>query len=397
MNSPILSMLIAEKHTLNLSNKMHRFLYLIVLILTTSCSDLIDRLDRNDSGVAPKKDLIAPLIPASKVTGSFHAPIERSSPLVIADRVYVGSVHDRFMAIRKSSGKIIWQKKIEGGVESSPIYFNNKIYFGANDGIFYCLDSESGKTIWSYPVKVEMVSQPLLVGSIVYFTTIQNTIYALKAETGEWVWYYNKGYTQKISIRGSSTPVYYDGKVYAGFSDGYLYAFNAFNGESVWYKKLSEDGKFSDVDMMPILEGNQLIAGSSDGSLYLLDATNGNIQWKKNYWDMNGIIADQKHIYITQTSGNVICLSKKNGEKVWDHKLKGGIPLLPILVEDQLIIGTSDRYVFSISTENGNEIWRYTIGTGMAANPVFHDEKLFLFSNLAVLHVIDPFYLVPNS
>ncbi|OGQ30279.1 MAG: hypothetical protein A3A72_04085, partial [Deltaproteobacteria bacterium RIFCSPLOWO2_01_FULL_38_9] len=290
---------------------------------------------------------------------------------------------------------------IPGGVEAGASYFDQKIYFGANDGNFYCLDAATGKVIWKYQTKVETFSTPVIRGGIVYFSTVNNGLYALKSNTGEYVWYFNKGYIQKISVRGSSSPVYHDGKIYIGFSDGYFYVFNAFDGKTIWFKKLSEDDqindKFIDVDVTPIIGEKEVFVGSFDGSLYALDLATGSVRWKFQQREINGITANDHFIYATTSTRTVFCLKRTTGQKVWEQMFPKSIPTNPILVEDQLIVATSEDYVYSLSTENGSEIWQYNLDSGVNSQPVLEGEKLYIFTNLSTLHIIDPFYLIPRT
>ncbi len=371
---------------------------ILILLGVSGCSSVFPKLEKSASGNSPKKNLVFAVVkPQASILTKLHPPVERASPLVIGDVIYQGSVYEKFFALQKKSGQVIWTKSIKSGVEGGAAYFDRKVYFGANDGFFYCLDSETGKTLWSYNAKAEILSTPLVVGGIVYFSTTQNTLYALKSQTGEWVWYYNKGYIQKISVRGSSSPVYQDGKIFIGFSDGYFYAFNAFNGNVIWFKRLTEDDKFNDVDVTPLVSSKDIIVATYDGNVYSLQLASGAIKWKYKNWDVNGIAANDKAVYVTSSSGVVFCLNRNTGAKLWDVKLSSGIPTLPIVVEDQLILGSSENYVYSLSIENGAEIWRYNTDSGMTARPVFMSEKLFLFTDLSVIHVVDPFYLIPSS
>lgn len=372
-------------------------LILSILFMLTSCGRPFGEIPKSKSGTTPKQYLVARLVDPSLSLGRMARPGEYSSPLIVGDIIYVGSVHGQFLAIRKNSGNILWRKKIKGGVESSPQYFDNKIYFGANDGNFYCVDAKTGKTLWTYPTHVEILSKPLIKGEIVFFLTSKNELYALKAQTGKWVWYYNRGYVQKISVRGTSSPVYDDGKIYMGFSDGSFYAFNAFNGEIVWQRILTGEEKFVDVDATPIVSGGMIWVGSSNGLVYALNDKNGETLWKRQYEGIRSMTADSERLYIASFSGKVFALERSNGLKEWEYPVKTGTPMDLSVVEDQLIFGTSEDYVYSINIENGSEIWRYASGSGVLSQPIFDADRVYLFSEQSALHVIDPFYLLSDT
>ncbi|MEK7791336.1 MAG: PQQ-binding-like beta-propeller repeat protein [Deltaproteobacteria bacterium] len=363
------------------------------------CSHSLGRFPKNESGWIPKQHFIARLFTPSDLTGRLNKPEERSSPLIIGDTIYQGSVRNHFFALSRKSGKMIWKKFIEGGVESNPQYFDGKIYVGANDGHFYCLDAKSGKTIWRYNTETEILSRPLIKGGIVYFLTVKNGLYALKSDTGKWLWYYNKGYSQKISVRGTSSPVFEDGKIYAGFSDGGIAVLNAFDGAVIWSKKLTQGDKFVDIDVTPIVSERRIFVATSDGFVYALNSIDGGIRWKRKFSGANALANDNSRIYFS-THEDVIALDQDDGEEVWRFRFKEGATTDFLLIEDQLIFGTPSSYVYSLATDNGEPIWRYTTDSGLFAQPAFAPEsngRLYLFTRLASLHAIDPFYLLPET
>lgn len=370
---------------------------LLLCVLILSCSRPFDKIPKGESGASPKQRLLVHLVDPSSFIGRLARPSERSTPLIVGDTLYVGSIHDQFLAVKKKSGTPIWKKDISGGVESSPEYFSGKIYFGANDGFFYCVDAKTGKTLWTYKTETDVLSKPLVRGGIVYFQTVMNALYALQAETGKWVWYFNKGYNQKISMKGTASPVYDDGKIYTGFSDGTFYALNAFSGVELWHQKLAQEDKFVDIDVTPIIDQNKIFTGTSDGYIYALKLSNGETVWQKKVDGIRALSADSKKLFLSQLSDTVIALSKTNGERLWGFKTQQGIPSESLVVEDQLIFGTTKNFVYSINTENGSEIWRYSTDTGILSRPVFDSDHLYLYSEFSTLHVVDPFYLLANN
>lgn len=372
---------------------MRPLLALLVFVLSLGCGRPFQRFPRNESGRIPKQHFIAPLFIPADLTGRLNKPEERSSPLIVGNVIYQGSVRNRFFALSKSSGKVIWEKTVEGGVEATPQYFNEKVYFGANDGYFYCVDAKTGKTIWRYNTETEILSHPLIKGGIVYFLTAKNGLYALKSDSGKWLWYYNKGYTQKVSVRGTSSPVFHDGKIYIGFSDGTLAVLNAFNGGVVWSRKLTEGDKFVDIDVAPIVSDKRIFVATSDGFVYALRG-DGEVRWKRKFPSVFALANDHSRLYFS-THEDLIALEEDNGEEVWRYRFKEGATTDFLMVEDQLIFGTQNNYVYSIATDTGEPIWRYTTDSGVFAQPVFSNDRVYLFTRLARVHAIDPFYLLP--
>ena len=149
-----------------------------------------------------------------------------------------------------------------------------------------------------------------------------------------------------------------------------------------------------DMDVTPLVSDRDILTAGFDGSIYSLNTTSGNIDWKYQAESMNGLVATQDSVFGVTTEGVILSLDRKTGSKQWDSKIKEGTPSGMILVEDQLIVPTMEKYVYSVSMDDGMQIWRYNAGTGVTSKPVFGIDKIYLYSNFSALHKIDPFYLL---
>ncbi len=89
---------------------------------------------------------------------------------------------------------------------------------------------------------------------------------------GNLVWSYTFTPEKKEDIWDyyTSSPVYYNGVVYIGNSDGKIYAFNAVNGHFKW--DYTSDGP---VHGAIAIDSNRLYAGNFAGVLFALNAGNG--------------------------------------------------------------------------------------------------------------------------
>jgi outer membrane protein assembly factor BamB len=63
-----------------------------------------------------------------------------SSPLVVGNVVYVGSLDGHFYAIDKLTGEKLWDYDIGNQITSSPAIYNGKVYVGSHDGKMYCFE-----------------------------------------------------------------------------------------------------------------------------------------------------------------------------------------------------------------------------------------------------------------
>ena len=135
--------------------------------------------------------------------------IRGSSPVVSGGVVYTGSVgyptrlHGQVSALAASTGEVLWQYEVYGGVEFSPIVSRGVVYAASWDstplrgGHVYALDPVTGALLWQHDTYAgQRWSAPVVSGDIVYVGTGSqqlpplglSSLYALDAETGALRW-----------------------------------------------------------------------------------------------------------------------------------------------------------------------------------------------------------------
>jgi outer membrane protein assembly factor BamB len=62
-----------------------------------------------------------------------------SSPIIVGDKVYAGSMDGRFYALSLESGKVLWEKQFNGGFLSSPAAAFGRLVIATDRGVVYCL------------------------------------------------------------------------------------------------------------------------------------------------------------------------------------------------------------------------------------------------------------------
>jgi outer membrane protein assembly factor BamB len=77
------------------------------------------------------------------------APVT-SSPVIDAERVYVGSKDGYVYAFARATGRRIWRFKTEGPVDAPPTVVGSRVVVGSSDGYLYALDAATGKLGWRY-------------------------------------------------------------------------------------------------------------------------------------------------------------------------------------------------------------------------------------------------------
>lgn len=130
-------------------------------------------------------------------------------PVVVGDRVYVGSSVDHHLhCLNASNGKTIWTFATGGPIRLAPSVDGGHVYFGSDDGHVYCVSADNGDLVWKHRAgpaddwllaRGEMISRwPVRTGVLVdqgiayfgagIFPHEDVYLYAVDAKTGNVLW-----------------------------------------------------------------------------------------------------------------------------------------------------------------------------------------------------------------
>ncbi|PCJ62315.1 MAG: hypothetical protein COA79_04425 [Planctomycetota bacterium] len=176
-------------------------------------------------------------------------PAKITSPIVVGEKIFIGSKDSQLRAINISDGKVAWSFYSEGAISAAPVYNKGSIYFGSDDGWVYSLAAATGKLHWKFRaapfarkqsgygrlLSAWPVKQGLAVKNGKVFVTAgyvpdqQSITYALNTKDGKLIW--------KTPLKGiipSSAIVTGPGKIYIpGEKSSPFFQFNMENGSTM--------------------------------------------------------------------------------------------------------------------------------------------------------------------
>lgn len=209
-------------------------------------------------------------------------------------------------------------------------------YVPLKGGQLVAVDLDRGIIRWRLDVATALT--PATGGGMV-FTTSDTTIDARDAQTGAKQW------TAALP-GGAAAPLYWDtGWLLASTPSGDLAAFRATDGTLVWRQALG--------------------APLSTAPAPALD-----------------------RLYLPLTDGRLVAVSLATGETIWSLRVTGRITAL-VGLEDQLLFGSSEKYVVSVDLERGRERWKWRVGGDIAGLPVTDDKRIYFASRDNVLRAVD--------
>jgi outer membrane protein assembly factor BamB len=311
-------------------------------------------------------------------------------PLVQKDRVLVGNSIDGLISFNAKTGHQQWKLELKNGLEGVSIDDQQGVYFGANNGQFYHLNGETGSIVWSFPLGSESVSSPLIQGNFIYHMTMNGSLFCLEKETGRVLWVKSRPPKDSVTVRGTTSPVFFDGKVGVGYSDGYFVAYTAVDGSLAWEKQLGDSKKFNDVDATPVVTDKCLLASNVSESLFCLDKANGSILWRLDEGGSSQpvAVADGTVYFSLENALLKIDLASGKIKKRFDIDKKWGILSGAIPYKNWLLFGLSEGPLVLMDRESGQWVDTFYPGRGVSIAPqvVAETGDVYLLSNQANIY-----------
>lgn len=325
--------------------------------------------------------------------------MNRMSPVIWNKLVIQGNSVDGLAAYDFETGRLQWRIPIQNGIEAEATIINDRLFVGALDGQFYSIDLSKGRILWSFPTRIENLSAPLLVEDTIYFMSGNNTVYALDAVSGKQKWIYTRQDPDALSIRGGSKPVYRNGSIYFGFSDGYVVSLLAANGAVKWERQLNKNKKYKDIDSSLVLVDDTIYVSGFDDALYSIKAATGETIWKLEEGGYGALLADNDFLYYASSSrGQMVAVNLKDGQKAWIFEGSGKILSPPSLLKGVLVFGELNGRIYFLNAKSGKKLSQYDPGMGTLSQPTVDpvtDSVLFI-SNEANVYRLEAKWAVPN-
>lgn len=363
----------------------------------------------------------------SSAKGRILAP-----PVIQGDRLYIMDANNEIQALNADNGSRIWKHKIEiedtgktrlgrrslfervkdplsfrdeGGLDKSGVgggvaIVGNVVYATSGLGVVEALDASTGESLWRQELRVPLHSAPTVGDGRVFAISDDNELFSFDAQTGETQWTY-QALIETARMLTLPAAAVVDDVVIAPFSSGELVALRVQNGGVLWQDALQSGGRLTplaslnDIAAGPVVADGYVIASAQSGVTNAFDLRTGQRVWSQPAGTLSFPWVAGDFVYAATTNGEIICMSKIDGELVWltqlenfknDKKRKDKIAWSgPVLVDDKLIVFSSQGVGMEINPFDGSVIREFKAGNGIFVAPVFANGTLYVVSDGAKL------------
>ncbi|MCB8983884.1 MAG: PQQ-like beta-propeller repeat protein [Ardenticatenaceae bacterium] len=246
-----------------------------------------------------------------------------ASPLIVGNRVFVGTADSEVFALDRETGAPLWDAPFTAGsaIWGQPAFADDTLYVASLDGNVYALDPGSGAVLGQWETSGAIAGSPIVDGDFIYVGSFDSKLHALnRQEFGSEVWFYET----PDWVWGAPTVV--EGIVYFGDLQGNAFAVDAETGSLVWQKSVTGPVQTSPVAV--------------DGTIYF--ASQGDVAAK---------------------SGQLTAFAADGGAQLWQQSAPAFIYTTPVVVGDAIVValqGSADLLLAGYSRESGAQQWTFT-------------------------------------
>ncbi len=254
------------------------------------------------------------------------------------------------------------------------------------DGNVIALDQKDGSKLWNTNVKGEVLSKSVVDTKIVIVKTGSGELIGLNKETGVIEWSY-RSKLPALTVRGSSSPVISDDKLYASFDNGRLGVFEISSGFPLWDGAISyvsgssELENLIDADSSPVIEGGLIYTINYQGNLNIFDIAQRRSVWSYETSSFYSPVVTRGMLIVVEADSVIKSFSLKSLQESWineDYTNRGLSNAVSF--KGSLVAGDLEGYIHIIDPLNGKTIGRKKL----SRKPI---KSIFSRSNS--LYVID--------
>jgi outer membrane protein assembly factor BamB len=285
----------------------------------------------------------------------------RSSPALSGDNVILGDRNGALYALNTETGALEWSIEIpEKTVPpdtlglSTPLALADRIFVCDSDGDLVSVAATSGEILWRTSTGTSTCLVPSTDGSRVFTVAEYREIgrlYAIDAVSGNVEW------TVDLSGAPSAFPITNGETVIVATADGTTSAYDSERGDELWWFRT-----LNEVAAPPVISGERVfISDSFIGEFYALDLQTGEVLWKRaiqdptneyagNFpgWNSSASVVGNTVIWGNGQYFDLWAFDTQTGVEKWQaYTNGGGVYSSPAIVGGVMYVGCVDGMFYA--------------------------------------------------
>jgi len=250
--------------------------------------------------------------------------------------------------------------------------------------VLYAFDPDAGQEQWHIDVEDLILAAPVYADGVVYFGTSDGRVHAVDVETQT----AKPGWPFQTAQAIWASPLIADGRAYVSSMDHHLYCLDAETGQKVW--DFEAGGALA---AQPILDASRdiLYIGAFDGKVYAIQADSGQavegFYFKAENWIWSEVLMADDQLYVSSLDGKLYALDPSTGTVnppyPYDSQDVSGesdtIRAAPVQAGEFIVVATESGRV--IAVKDGLGQWSWPSGVPQApilTNPVVSEGRVHI-------------------
>jgi outer membrane protein assembly factor BamB len=329
-------------------------------------------------------------------------------PVVAGGRIFVMDGAAGVSAFDAKDGREVWHsntavttRRDREGFGGGLAYDQGRVFVSSGYRFVAALDAGTGKVVWRQATDAPVHAAPTVAGGRVIVESTDDNLLTFDSQTGTPGWSY-QALAEPARILEATSPAVSGGAVVASFASGELVALQADNGTALWTAVLSKSNRNSalseirDIPGRPVVYRGDVFAVSHSGVLTSIDLHTGNEHWNLPITSVSSPLPAGDVVFVTDTSGQVICISRDSGQVYWVTDLNKGVKKRkdralwsgPILASNRLVVASDKGEVAALDPKTGAVKQRIRIGEDAVMSPIAAGSYIFLATESADLIAI---------
>ena len=320
----------------------------------------------------------------------------RLQPTVNYGKIFAGSRNGELVAFDKKTHDKLWTQDLESVIKDAGInkafrmasgitVARNKVFVGGEAGVLVALNADDGKVAWHAETDGELLSKPTVGDDIVVVNTGNGLVEAYNVDDGKKLWTHSNT-LPPLTLRGNSSPAYEGGGFFVGTADGKIQVIVQQNGQVAWEVPISkpngenEFSRLADVDMTPLISGENIYAINYHGNLVSMEPRSGRIIWSRKYSSFHELASAGLSLFVVDDSSRIYSIDKRNGLEQWSNsELSTRSLTSPAVFGQYIVVGDFEGYLHFINRSTGVIEGRVQIdSSGLYVQPVVVGDKLLV-------------------
>lgn len=317
------------------------------------------------------------------------------TPAVTSTAVYAATPDGSLASFEAATGKLNWRINAGSKLSAGAGAEGGVVAVGTAKGDVLAFD-EAGKPLWKSRVSSEVLGPPRISEKTVVTWSGDGNVFGLAAADGARRWVQQR-IMPALSVRNQAGGIIARGGVFLGVAGGKLLAFDLDKGLLGWEgtvaqpKGATELERIADITSLPAISGTTVCAAAYQGRVACFEPNRGTFLWSRDIPSKDGVLLDNRHLYITDDKGAVHALDRDTGASVWKQdKLVSRSPGGPQLIGDYLAVIDFEGYAHLLNRNDGALVGRIaTDGSAATGQPISLNEGIVVQTRRGGL-----FYLV---